>query len=82
MKKNGLVTVDNQEEILSHWTAEVELGQVRYSAGPEVEVDFFNHIDAWRKMEISFKHKMERPLVKREKKEFSTLYYSFRENLS
>jgi hypothetical protein len=77
MKTNALTSVDGDEN-LKPWSATVELDQVQFAQNPDLGIDFYNHIDAWRRMEIAFKHKIDRPQVKRPRKEFATLYYSLR----
>jgi hypothetical protein len=81
MNNDALASVDKVDEKVKPWSAQVELGQVQFLQNPDLGIDFYNQIDAWRKMEVSFKHKIERPRIKRARKEFTTLYYSYRENV-
>lgn len=78
MKSNALAPVEKMEEKLRPWSAQVEVDQVTFEQNPDIGIDFYNYIDAWRRMEIAFKHKIERPFIKRHRKDFATLYYSFR----
>ncbi|HXH76182.1 MAG TPA: hypothetical protein VNJ08_14525 [Bacteriovoracaceae bacterium] len=78
MSNDVLVSVDTEEK-LPLWAAHVEVGQVQFLQSPDLGIDFYNHIDAWRKMEVSFKHRIDRPNVKRCRKDLLTLHYSFRQ---
>jgi hypothetical protein len=78
MKNEVTASVDDIDEELKLWAAHVEIDQVHFAHSPDLGIDFYNHIDAWRRMEIAFKHRIDRPNVKRSRKEFATLYYSFR----
>lgn len=81
MKSNVLASVEKIEEELKLWAAHVEVDQVTFAQNPDLGIDFYNHIDAWRRMEIAFKHRIDRPYAKRPRKDFATLYYSFRNKI-
>lgn len=78
MKTKALAPLARTEKKLKTWTAQLDLDQVSFAQNPEFDNVFFNQIDAWRRMEIAIKHKMDRPSIRRHRKDFATLYYSFR----
>jgi len=81
MKNKVLASSPSAEEKTSLWSVHIELNHVRFSRSPELGIDFYNSIDAWRKMEISFRHKISRPNVKRDDQDFVTIHYSVREKI-
>ncbi len=80
MKNDAQASVPKTKEKLLPLAVEVELGDVQFAQNPSLGIIFFNQIDAWRRMEIAFTHKIERPSIKRSHKEFTTFYYSLKES--
>lgn len=73
--------------------AHVELEKARFTHGEDMGIDFQNEIDAWKKMEVVFRHQIkllkecktlghERTKhTKKNKADLKTYVYSFREKL-
>ena len=63
--------------------AHVELSKARFSNGEDIGFEFRNEIDAWKKMEVHFRHQMQNPRkrVPKSKIDLKPLVYSFRQRL-
>jgi hypothetical protein len=73
-------------------TAEIEVANVKFSKAANLGIDFQNKIDAWSKMEFTFRQQIQRlkslkspskggrPAL-RGRKDLKTLVYSMREKL-
>jgi hypothetical protein len=63
--------------------AHVELAKARFTDGEDLGIEFRNSIDAWKKMEVHFRHQIANPRKRslKGKQDLNTLVYSFRERI-
>lgn len=63
--------------------AHVELEKARFASGEELGFEFRNEIDAWKKMEVHFRHQLQNPRNRglKSKKDLIPLVYSFRQRI-
>ncbi len=81
MKKKIHASSSNKKLSKKLWSIQILHDDVQFYPSSELGIDFYNSIDGWRAMETLIGHRVTRPHIKRDKRDFITLHYSIREKL-